>query len=275
MQRRLIVNADDFGESSAVNAAVAEAHDRGVLTCASLLVTGDGFDEAVGMARERPGLGVGLHLALSGVRSALPAGEWGSLAGRDGQLRRSAVRAGLAYYFRRGLRDALEREIAAQVAAFRSTGLELDHVSGHLQMHEHPVVFALLLRRRDAWSEAGYRLVRDPLPVSLQLGGGRWMYRLSHALIFCVLARVLEPQLAGAGVCFPRSVFGLLENGCVTEDYLLALLDRLPPGDSEVYAHPCRGRAEHELEALTSPRVRRRCDELRIQRIRYRELGKG
>ena len=35
-QRRLIVNADDFGENAAVNAAIVAAHREGVVTSASL-----------------------------------------------------------------------------------------------------------------------------------------------------------------------------------------------------------------------------------------------
>jgi hypothetical protein len=36
---RLVVNADDFGRTEAINAAVAQAHARGILTSASLMVT--------------------------------------------------------------------------------------------------------------------------------------------------------------------------------------------------------------------------------------------
>ena len=45
--RRLIVNADDFGLSTSVNAAVIRAHREGILTTASLMVNEAGFDEAV------------------------------------------------------------------------------------------------------------------------------------------------------------------------------------------------------------------------------------
>ena len=44
--RRLIVNADDFGLSPSVNAAVIRAHREGVLTTASLMVNEPAADEA-------------------------------------------------------------------------------------------------------------------------------------------------------------------------------------------------------------------------------------
>jgi hypothetical protein len=59
--RRLIVNADDFGFSEEVNEAIIRAHNEGVLTSTSLMVTGQAFDHAVRLASENPGLGVGIH----------------------------------------------------------------------------------------------------------------------------------------------------------------------------------------------------------------------
>src|SRR4030095_16971217 len=69
--RRLIVNADDFGRSSSINRAVIQAHQRGILTTASLMVNGVAADEAVALAHEHPCLGVGLHLTVSHGTSAL------------------------------------------------------------------------------------------------------------------------------------------------------------------------------------------------------------
>ena len=63
-RRRLIVNADDFGRTSEINEAVIAAHQRGILTTASLMVNGAAAAEAVGLARQNPRLGVGLHLTL-------------------------------------------------------------------------------------------------------------------------------------------------------------------------------------------------------------------
>ncbi len=64
-KRFVVINGDDFGLSSAVNHAIIEAHDRGILTSASLMVTGEAFNEAVALAKTRPTLGIGLHLVLT------------------------------------------------------------------------------------------------------------------------------------------------------------------------------------------------------------------
>ena len=66
MSRRLIINADDLGASSGTNRAIIECHREGVLTSASLMVTGAAAIEAAQLSRENPELSVGLHWDVLG-----------------------------------------------------------------------------------------------------------------------------------------------------------------------------------------------------------------
>ena len=52
IKKRLIVNADDFGLHNSVNEAVEIAHNAGILTSASLMVNGEGFEDAVAIANK-------------------------------------------------------------------------------------------------------------------------------------------------------------------------------------------------------------------------------
>jgi predicted glycoside hydrolase/deacetylase ChbG (UPF0249 family) len=61
VEKNLIVNADDFGASTGVNRGILECHTRGVVTSASLMVTGHAVREAIAMSRDYPGLAIGLH----------------------------------------------------------------------------------------------------------------------------------------------------------------------------------------------------------------------
>lgn len=61
MTKYLVINADDFGASVGLNRGILEAHLRGVVTSASLMVTGRAVQEAAAMSRAYPGLSVGLH----------------------------------------------------------------------------------------------------------------------------------------------------------------------------------------------------------------------
>ena len=62
--KRLIVNADDFGLTNGVNRAIIEGHTRGAVTSATLMANMPAFDAAVGLAKDHPSLGVGLHFNI-------------------------------------------------------------------------------------------------------------------------------------------------------------------------------------------------------------------
>lgn len=268
---RLIVNADDFGRSGSINRAVWEAHERGILTTASLMVGGEAWVEAVEMARELGGrLGVGLHLTLV-CGMAVSAGSRGLVDG-GGHFSESAVGAGWRYFWDGDLREELRREVMGQFERFRSTGLVLDHVNGHLHFHLHPVVLRILVECSEQYGVRGVRLPRDPLWRSLRLAGGRWGYRLGHAAVFWLLNRWAGGVFRRAGWVSTDAVYGLLQDSRVDERYVVGLLRGLGEGDYELYAHPSMGEFRHELEALTSERVQGLVKERGVQLIRYRDL---
>jgi len=270
--RRLIVNADDFGRSPAINQAVIRAHREGILTTASLMVNGAAFEEAVELARENPSLGVGLHLTLICGKATSSQLEIPDLVNLRGDFSNSPVITGTRYFFSKTLRLQLAREIGAQFAKFKRTGLLLDHVNGHLNMHLHPTVFEILASRCLEWNIRHLRITDDPFTLNARLAGGRWLYRLSHGFIFHHLARRARRRLVGSGIKFTSNVFGLLQNAQVDDRYILKLLPELPPGDSELYSHPSLDEFPHEFTALVSPRVRAKADDLDIQFLRYQDL---
>src|ERR1700752_3169921 len=63
-QRLVIVNADDLGMSDEIDRGVFEAQYRGIVTSASLLVDAPHAADAVRLARQRPDLGLGIHVAF-------------------------------------------------------------------------------------------------------------------------------------------------------------------------------------------------------------------
>jgi predicted glycoside hydrolase/deacetylase ChbG (UPF0249 family) len=61
VSRHVIFNADDLGLSEGINRGIAVAHAAGVVTSASLMVTGPAARDAAKLAREHPRLSIGLH----------------------------------------------------------------------------------------------------------------------------------------------------------------------------------------------------------------------
>jgi predicted glycoside hydrolase/deacetylase ChbG (UPF0249 family) len=124
--RYLVVNADDLGLSAGVNAGIAEAHDRGIVTSASLMVLQPAAAEAAAWAAARPELAVGIHLDLCEWRCRDD--EW--------ELR----------YQRVDLEDeaAVEAEVRRQLDRFRDlVGRAPTHVDSHQHVHRDGCVAAV------------------------------------------------------------------------------------------------------------------------------------
>jgi chitin disaccharide deacetylase len=271
-RRRLIVNADDFGRSHSINAAVIQAHREGILTSASLMVNEPAGAEAVALAKEAPRLGVGLHLTLVMGHSALPPDKIPGLVNDRGEFSNDPVGTGLKYFFNRSLREQLRMEIHAQFDRFRTTGLPLDHVNGHLHLHLHPVVFRILMEDADKLGIRHLRLTRDCFARSRRMTHGRWFYRVFHAAIHEWLSGRAREPLQRHGIKHAQITFGLLLDSRVDEEYVLKLLPELSPGDSELYSHPSLDTFKHEFDALVSPRVKDQIKQLGIELIRYQDL---
>jgi hopanoid biosynthesis associated protein HpnK len=271
-KRRLIVNADDFGLSASVNAAVIRAHRDGILTTASLMVNEPGFHDAVKFARENAKLGVGLHLTLLQGHAALPPQKIPGLVNARGEFSNSPVGAGMEYFFKRNLLAQLHAEIHAQFEKFHSTGLPLDHVNGHLHLHLHPVIFKILMEDSEKLGIRHLRLTRDCFARSRRISRWHFFYKISHAAIFGFLSSRARKALAQKKIRHAQITFGLLQDSRVDEEFILKLLPELPPGDSELYSHPSLDEFKHEFDALVSPRVREQIEKLGIELIRYQDL---
>jgi predicted glycoside hydrolase/deacetylase ChbG (UPF0249 family) len=194
------------------------------------------------------------------------------LVNERNEFSNNPVSVGFRYFFQRGLREQLRREIHAQFERFQATGLKLDHVNGHLHLHLHPVVFGILMQDADALGIEHLRLTREPFWLDAPLARGNRLYRSSHAAIYHCLSLRAEPQLCSREIHHTQRVFGLLQNARVDETYVSKLLPVLPPGDSELYSHPSLDEFRHEFDALVSPAVQQLVRDQNIELIRYQDL---
>lgn len=277
-RRKLITTADDFGYSSQVNEAIVRAYRDGVLRHASLMVAAEAAAEAVERAkREAPGLGLGLHLVLCQGRSALPAARLPGLVDADGRFPDDPLLCGLRYFFDRGLSSGLESELRAQFERFLAFGLRPGHVDGHVNIHVHPVVFPMAARLAAEYGFGRLRLPGGELRASLAYSTKRLLKQLVEGSVFGALRAYLL-RVAGGRVSVADRTYGLLRSGLMSEEYVLAALESLPEGVSELYFHPSsdpgssvtdsptlRHHTITELEALTSCAVRKRLEELGVE----------
>lgn len=271
--KQLIVTADDFGLAPAVNEAVEQAHRRGILSAASLMVTAPAAADAVDRARRLPSLGVGLHLVLVDGRPALPPDEIPDLVGADGRFPTDVTSAGIRIFCRPRARVQLEREIRAQLELFRKTGLTLDHVNSHHHFHIHPTIAATLVRLAPQYGIKAIRVPTERPMESWRAAGDRLFRRLFAWATQVPWTRSLRRQLDHAGIRANDCVLGLSDTGDMRADRVARYLANLPEGVSELYVHAaverwngpeawpqnyaCRGEFEALIDANVLATLRR------------------
>lgn len=278
----LILNADDFGRSPTINAAVEHAHREGVLTSASLMVSGAAQEEAVALARRNPALAVGLHLVMVNGRAVLPPRDIPHLVDSQGNFPRSPFVAGLRYAFSPVARRELARELAAQFERFAATGLRLAHVDSHLHLHMHPFVLGWVLDLAEQYGAHGIRLSRDDLWLSLSYDRRSAATKAAWALVFGLLTRQALRHLQGRKLAVAERVYGLMQTGQMSETYVLRVLHTLHVRSAELYFHPDAapqteplGPNPDDLATLLSPAVQRVIRERRMQLATYPTLSQG
>lgn len=255
MTRRLIVTADDFGASLPVNEAVEQAHRDGILTAASLMVAGDAAPDAVARAKTLPRLGIGLHVVLVDGRPVLPPEQVPALVDSSGAFRTDMVRAGIIIFASPAARRQLKAEVEAQFAAFSATGLPLDHVNAHKHFHLHPTIAGTILTIGRRHGMAAIRAPIEPKGILREIDGTDAVPGIETRW-----AKLVRRRMRRAGMAVPDQVFGLSWSGAMTAPRIRGLIERLPDGLTEIYAHPATGPYAGsapgydyagELEALT------------------------
>ena len=234
--KRLIVTADDFGAAPEVNDAVEQAHRDGILTAASLMVTGDAAEDAIARARGMPTLGVGLHVVLVEGRPALPPQQIPLLLDSSGRFRTDMVHMAITIFTSSAARAQLRAEVGAQFARFAASGLRLDHVNAHKHFHLHPTIASTILSVGRRYGMKAIRAPIEPRDILNRVepyAGGLDIARPWAALV--------RRRMRRAGLLVPDQVFGLAWSGALDTKRLRALIENLPDGLTEIYAHPATG----------------------------------
>src|SRR2546422_8866289 len=184
-ERRLVVNADDFGFSAGVNRGILEAHAAGVVSSVSVLVNTPGWPDARDRLRAIGGtLGVGLHLNLT---TGAPLTTAPSLTTPPPIARFHSLAALVARALTGRLDPAhVAAECVAQLARLREAGVRVTHIDSHRHVHALPGVWGVVIetarrsrsctsspnrsrRNSVAFCVRGSRITRSPPPACSKL----------------------------------------------------------------------------------------------------------
>jgi hopanoid biosynthesis associated protein HpnK len=282
MDRRIIINADDFGLCEGVNKAVAEAHSDGILTSATIMANMPAAGEAVEIAKQIPTLGVGVHLNLTEGRPISKEACVSRLLNADGQFTCSPIKLSLLSLAGHKVREAVRTELAAQIQWIIDRGLKPTHLDSHKHIHSSPALFSIIcqLARRFGipairWSFEPKELSRIPWPLTGEDGRAR-------ARNVRIMARI--NRLQNSDFLRNDAVLGIAHTGKIDVNFFKAVALYNSAATAEVMTHPGyedgldpdKTRLLHqrkiELDALCSEKARQYFEDAGIKLVHYGQL---
>lgn len=276
---RLIVNADDFGLSEAVNEGIVEAHQRGIVTSTSVIASGEAFEHAVRLARAIATLDVGVHLTLTEEAPLSNRGDIPSLL--DGDRFHPHTTSFVRRYFAGRISLAqVERELDAQIARVISSGLRVSHLDGHQHVHMVPGIRRVAGRLAAKYGIPAIRFPREAPKAYMfrESGSAGRLLQLLALSAFCAADDV-------GGALRPDHFVGFFYGGRLIKPNLMRVLESLPnEGTCELMCHPGRHDAgsarahwqyrwQEELDALTDRSVGELLQSRGIELVPYAALA--
>jgi hopanoid biosynthesis associated protein HpnK len=282
MDKRIIINADDFGLCSGVNKAVAQAHTNGVLTSATIMANMPAADEAVKIAKQLPNLGVGVHLNLFEGRPLSKDGSVNCLLDDNGSFALTPAKLSLLSICRRKIRNAIRTELAAQIQWVIDNGLKPTHLDSHKHIHSFPTIFPIVCDLAKRFEIAAIRFTLEPkqllaMPWPLPSEGGR--KRAKAIRIMAKINRIQNSAFLKTDV-----LLGVAHTGKIDVNFFKAVVLYNSAATAEVMTHPGLangldpGRTrlveqrKVEFEALYSERTKQYFKDAGIKLVHYGKL---
>jgi predicted glycoside hydrolase/deacetylase ChbG (UPF0249 family) len=238
---KVIFHGDDFGLTSGVNEGIIHAYREGLLASTSLIAGGEAAQEAISLAKENPGLDMGVHLVLCDEPPVLHSKDLSSIisSGTCFPSRNHILKAILSG--RIDYRE-VEAEWHAQVETILNAGLRVGHLDSHQFVHLFPGLLAVCLNMVKKYHIPFVRGLIDD-PASLKYGLKRFIQWMGLAL----WTRSFVSRSLPSHVGIVSSVGFLGAGGRLNKEMLLKTLDALRFKTStslvEVILHPGTGDA--------------------------------
>jgi chitin disaccharide deacetylase len=154
---KLIVNADDFGFSRGVNYGIIDAYQDGIVNSTTMMVNTPGTEHAVKLAKQHPGLAVGIHLTLTfgkAVSNNVP-----SITDNN-----NFFRIDKNYHNPSGIIvEEVEQEWDAQIQKFLSYGLVPTHLDSHHHIHSWSVLTPVIQRLTQKYQLPVRNIFENPI----------------------------------------------------------------------------------------------------------------
>jgi predicted glycoside hydrolase/deacetylase ChbG (UPF0249 family) len=282
MERKIIINADDFGLCEGVNKAVAQAHTQGVLTSTTIMANMPAAQQAIKIARQLPTLGVGVHLNLFEGKPVSKNACVDCLLAIDGQFAYSPSRLSLLSAVKREIRNAIATELAAQIQWAIDNGLKPTHLDSHKHIHSFPAIYPMVCELAKSfkipairWPFEPKQVCRKPWPFPPE--GGR-----KRAAIVRAMAKINQKQ--NPTFIKTQAVLGIAHTGKIDINFLKTAALQDFAETVEIITHPgfidgldeIKTRLRHErkmeLDVLCDKQTKQYFKNAAIKLVHYGQL---
>ena len=247
--RKIICNADDFGHSKGVNLGIIEAFKSGIVRSTTLMAGMDGFEHALELAKDNPGLNIGVHLTLTAGKSV--GGIYKTITDEKGNfLNLSELENNIENV------DLLEveHEYEAQIQKILDAGIKVDHFDSHHHTHNLKGIINIFLKLAKKYNKK---------------------------------VRIYDKNILTGEYANIKTTDVFVDtffNDTVSIDYLKKIIDEHKNGSMEIMCHPAyldytlRNTSSYnikrtdELNVLTSPEILRFIKDNNIEVVSFSEI---
>ena len=284
--KSVIITADDLGLDPFINRGIVEAYQNGVITCSALLMNAPATDEGISIAKNNPGLEVGIHLSivegysLRNIQSTITE-EIAYF--EDGICLKRNWNEFIPFYLKGKINFIeLEEEFELQISKFKSNFSTIPFLNSTQHLHLLPGIWKIVLKLCKKHNINYVRLPKLTFPDLLWFNK-----RVFLILPFTALGSYCRSSLKKTDIKSSGNVIGMQFSGKINTDKLKFILSHLQKGNSEIILHPgYRSQYlidqlpssysdfnwEAELKAATSHEIRDYIDKNNISLMRFSDI---
>jgi len=282
MERKIIINADDFGLCDGVNRGIVQAHTQGILTSTTIMANMPAARQAVELAKQLPTLGVGVHLNLFAGKPVSKDPCVVCLLNSDGEFANSPYKLSFLSMVSRKIRNAVATELAAQIQWVIDNGLKPAHLDSHKHIHNFPGVFRIVCGLAKSFGIAAIRWPFEPKQVSRKPWPPADKEGRKRARVIRVLAKINRKQ--NSSFFKTNATLGIAHTGGINIDFLKAAVIYNFAEIVEIITHPgfidgldptktrLVQQRKIELDALCDEKIRRCFKEAAVKLVHYGQV---
>ncbi len=271
-EKKLIINADDYGICREVNAAIEDLITAGNLRNVSVLVNSRHYEQAADFLKKHDETSVGVHLNIVEGFALAPVAVVKILLDERKQFLN--LRGVLLRFLRApfAVSRAVEIEWRAQIEMLLKSGLKIAHADSHQHIHAFPPFWKIFVKLCREYEIPAARLPREQNEISARRVSS-FALRQSAGV-----SRIFFPN---RNLTVNRHLLGFKRAGRYGENEMLADLENLKDGITEMVVHPSlydaipypKMRGAIEYEALQSRRFRQKIADSKIECTTWTEIA--